>query len=488
MSELLLGEGLDRLVPPVDERADWDDVLRRSGVVARRRRPRRRALLALAAVLVLTIGVLATPAFGVQRLLLDLLGRKNVSFANSASAPNVVKKQFLDLSLGAPPSLSPEVIASQARVVATFSVAGHPRKLWVAPTRRGGYCYTFEHAFGGCRQTAAQRRRARFGVTWMGKSANVPASMLVIRVGGDITAPQATKIVASYADGTSADVPFVWVSKPIAAGFYSYDIPVAHWTKAHRLLRLRLYDAHGRMLGGQSFPFTHAPLPHPRLPTHISTPAARVLPTQPPVPPAQPVQRGSAAGFAVVVGRNGSVQFTQTGTTPVLRRLDGHSAGYSCFRLTREFGIFTVRGDGEGGRFAPSVGFALSGVGRPLDGCEVQASFGRRWPDPIGDHAAVEIPLSAAGRRYFADRAAARDLALFVRSRRMHTLRREHGNALLRDVRAAYPALAHSRIRIAPTSTGAVYSETSPTGRRFSVTVSHGRIAKQNLKPYGFVF
>lgn len=484
----LLGEGLDRLVPAVHEDGDWDDVLRRTGVAARRRRPRRRALIALAAVLASTIGVLATPAFGVQRLLLDLLGRKNVSFANSRSAPNVVKKQFLDLSLGAPPTLSPEVIASRARVVATFTISGHPRKLWVAPTRRGGYCYTFERAFGGCRQTAAERGTARFGVTWTGKSANAPGSMVVIRAGGDITAPQATKIVASYADGTSVDVPFVWVSEPIAAGFYSYDVPVAHWTRAHRLVRLRLYGLHGKLLGAQSFPLRQPPHSRPPVPARIVTPAARVLRTRPPAAPTQPLQRASGDGFGVVVGHNGSVQFTQTGTTPVLRRLDGHSAGYSCFRLTREFGIFTVRGDGEGGSFAPTVGFALSGVGTPLDGCEVQASFGRRWPDPLGEHAAVEIPLTPAGRRFFADRATARDLALFVRSRRMHTLRREHGSRLIRDLHAAYPALAHSRIRIEPTATGAVYSETSPTGRTFTVTVSHGRIVKQNLKPYGFVF
>lgn len=31
---------------------------------------------------------------------------------------------------------------------------------------------------------------------------------------------------------------------------------------------------------------------------------------------------------------------------------------------TSEFGIFTVRGVGQGGRFAPKVGFSLNGVGR----------------------------------------------------------------------------------------------------------------------------
>jgi hypothetical protein len=84
-----------------------------------------------------------------------------------------------------------------------------------------------------------------------------------------------------------------------------------------------------------------------------------------------------------------------------------------------------VRGLGQGGGFAPKVGFQLNGVGMPVDGCEVQASIGRTWPDRLHNRAAVEIPLTLAGRAYFDDRQAARDLALFVRSRRMHQLRKE---------------------------------------------------------------
>jgi hypothetical protein len=494
----LLELALNELVPSfADEQPDWAAVLARSMRSARRhpgrwwrRHPRRAAALAFALVL---IALLATPAFGVQGYVLHLLGRKNVSFTHSPAAPNVVKKQFLDLPIGTPPQWPTPVQAANARTVATFSIAGHLRRLWVTPTRTGGYCYTFELSFGGCRQTRTDRGKARLGVTWQGGSPRhgVNAS-IVTRVGGDLTAPAAAKITARYADGTIADIPFVWVSAPIAAGFFSYDIPTAYWSKQHRLLSLTLYSNSGRQLGRQAFldSATSVPVRIPTPPSHVGTPKQRVLPAAPDVAPSAPLQQGAADGFHVVVGHNGSVQFTQVGATPILKELVGQSAGFSCFRLTREFGIFTARGLGQGGRFAPKVGFELNGVGTPVDGCEVQASIGRTWPDRLHNRAAVEIALTAAGRTYFTDRQAARDLALFVRSRRMHQLRKEPAAEAKRDILAFYGAvLAHSPIQITVVNASTLrFSERSRTGRIFFVTVHNGRIRHQNLKPYGFVF
>jgi hypothetical protein len=493
----LLELALNDLVPTfAHEQLDWTDVLARSARSTRRRpvpswrrHPRRTVAFAFALVL---IALLATPAFGVQGYVLHLLGRKNVSFTHSPTAPNVVKKQFLDLPIGAPSQWATPVQAAKARTVATFTIAGHPRKLWVAPTRKGGYCYTFELSFGGCRQSRADRAKALLGVTWEGGSPRHGVNeSIVTRVGGDITAPAAAKITARYADGATADIPFVWVSAPIAAGFYSYDIPTAHWNKQHRLIAMILYAKNGKQLGRQTFSYEGNPrsttLP---VPTHIVTPKQRALPTTPSVPPSPPTQRAAADGFRVVVGRNGSVQFTQIGETPILKELVGKSAGFSCFRLTREFDIFSTRGLGQGGRYAPKVGFSLNGVGTPVDGCEVQASIGRTWPDRLHNRAAVEIPLTTKGSAYFADRQAARDLALFVRSRRLHQLRKEPSAQANADILRAYDKpLAHSSIKIAEVNpTTLQFTERSSTGKTFSVTVHNGRISKQNLKPYAFVF
>jgi hypothetical protein len=498
---------LEALVPSfADERPDWENVRARATP-----RPvrlpywRRRPGVVIAAVLLLVIvALLATPAFGVQGFVLDLFGRKNVSFANSRSAPNEVKKQFEDLGIGGPARWAPEVIAARARVVATFTISGHPRKLWVAPTRRGGYCYTFEDSFGGCRQTEQDRSigsKGQFGVTWSsrgrfvvvsgrsGRSGRSLTSYAVTRVGGDINAPTATKITVSYADGETASIPFVWVSKPIAAGFFTYDIPVAHWNEQHRVLALTLYGQNGHILAQQSFVYRTAPARRPPLRIHVITPPA-ALPAKPTVAPSEPLQRGSADGFAIVAGHNGSVEFTQVSSTPILKQLVGHSVGFICFRLATEFGIFTVRSVGHFGRFAPAVGTQFQGVGTPFDGCEIDASFGHRWPDPLGEHASVEIGFTKSGRRYFADRATARDLALFVRSQRMHQLRKEPAAQALKDIKATYGReLAHSPIRIKLVDPETLqFTETSPTGRHFQVTIRNGRISNQNVKPLGFVF
>lgn len=494
----LLEVAFAELVPPFgDETADWPDVVRRSAPRRERaqivRRHPRRALIFVLAVLL--IALLATPAFGVQSYVLHLLGRRNVSFANSPKAPNIVKKQFLDMPVGAPAQWNTPVQAAKARVVGGFVIAGHPRKLFVAPTTKGGYCYTFEKSLGGCRQTQKDRaagRKGQFGVTWEGGSPRrgVNAS-IVTRIAGDITARAARSITARYADGTTDDIPFVWVSAPIAAGFYSFDVPTRHWARGHRLVSVTLYAKDGRELGHQAFPYEARPrqiLIPPPMPLGLRH--QRILPIAPSVPPTGPIQDGSADGFKVIVGHNGAVQFRQIGQTPILRELAGHSVSYTCTRFTREFGIPSERGLGESGRLAPSVGFVLSGVGTPIDVCEVQASIGRTWPDRLNNRAAVEIPLTPKGRRFLADRQAARDLALFVRSRRMQQLRKEPASQAKRDILKAYrKPLARSPIRIVVVDHGTIaFSERSTTGKLFTVTVHDGRIRSTNLKPYAFVF
>jgi len=55
----------------------------------------------------------------------------------------------------------------------------------------------------------------------------------------------------------------------------------------------------------------------------------------------------------------------------------------------------------------------------PYDGCELGGFYGHRWNDAWGTRDAVEIALTPAGRHFFNDRAAARDLAYFVRASRV---------------------------------------------------------------------
>lgn len=489
----LLALALDDLVPSfAEEQPDWEDVLARSQSPARRRslppwpwHPRRLVALAFALLLVV---LLATPAFGVRGYLLHLL-RQNVSFSGSPAAPNIVKKEFLDLPVGAPAEWMPEPIAAQARTVGTFMMGRHRSRLWVVPTKQGGYCYQFENAWGGCRNTAADRTGSAGGIGLeMRQTAPVGQIEYTILVGGDLTNPASTTLTAHYADGSRVDVPFVWVGKPISAGFFTYNVPKAHWAVANGLISVTVQARDGRRLAIEKLPRVRN-LPPRRLgvtPFHPQT-----LPMTPRVRPSVPLQRGSDNGVSVVAGRNGWVQFrVNTQTRQVRRLLAQRSATFDCFRLTHEFGIFDTSGVGPDGVFASRVAFQVTGITPPFDACEIEGSQGHAWPDPLGNHSEVEIPFTVAGRAYFTDRAAARDLALFVRSRRVQSLRREPAAQAKATILSVYgKQLAQRPIRITATAANTlVFSERSPTGKRFTVTVRNGRVANQDLAPYAFVF
>jgi hypothetical protein len=150
-------------------------------------------------------------------------------------------------------------------------------------------------------------------------------------------------------------------------------------------------------------------------------------------------------------------------------------------------------------RWRPPVGFRVVGIPTPFDGCDIQGTYGHRWRDQYGAHSLVEIPLTDRGRRYFADRAAARDLSLFVRSRTTEDLRKLTGPRLVAALRRAYG----DRIIVLPRSDAApplgvvgvhtsgartVFSERSSTGDRVYVEFENGKIVGQNLRGLAFVF
>jgi streptogramin lyase len=209
--------------------------------------------------------------------------------------------------------------------------------------------------------------------------------------------------------------------------------------------------------------------------------------------PTPPLQTGSSSGVIVTAGANGAVVFDTSGVDASLRKDFARGTSYACFKLARVFGILDSEGLGYEGRLQAKVAAEMNGVKPPFDGCQLSASIGRRWPDPLGGHAPVEIALTPTGRAYFADRAVARDVAAFVRAKHVQELRREPPAQALRDLRHAYAKpLARSSIVIEQIAHGLRFSERSSTGKTFYVEVQHVgarvKITHQNLKPYGFVF
>lgn len=478
-----LGQRMDTLVPELAaETGDWDDVLARAAFEKRTRRVRRSVVLAL--VLAATVAVPAIVA--------AVLSRTNVIFSSSKPAPNIVKKRFADLGFGAPPRFAVGVQAGRAREIGTLRVHGRRSRIWVAPAKGGGFCVVADRGLGGCMPPAARRRIL---------SVSYGAGQSVADIGGWIAtrAPRA-RILVEYADGSHDEVPYIYVSAPISAGFFWFAIPDGHESPKTRLLDVSVEDGTGRRLAHERF--RYVPLQariHTGPPPPPGTYVPRALPTRSSVPPAAPLQRGSGDGVTVTVGANGVALFDLRGIDVDARRLldhDRRSVGFGCFKLVREFGIFDTKGMGFAGRFARTAAVRIVGLPKPWDGCEIQGSYGHRWPDRHGTHSAVEIPLTVKGRRYFADRAAARDLALFVRAAKMQRIRKMTGAQLLAALEpyplvrlaSAGQAPPAGRIGYAQTPSGVTFVERSRTGRRFFVEVRDRRIRRQNLRPYGFVF
>jgi len=484
-------------VPPDHSVGDWDDVLARAGVnrsTAARLAPRRLRRLLLAAVVAVAVAAVAAPALA---LLLGWIDRRDVSFSNGRPAPNVVKKGFYDLgeAPGLPRPRFAGVLAGRAREVGRYRVLGKRRALWVAPTRGGGFCFLYEGlvepgradaGFGGCREYG-ETFRVRFVLDPPAAEVGRRAARRVLALEGDLTARDARRIVLVYGDGARTTIPFVYVSKPIDAGFFAFAVPRDRQAGKRAPVRALLLDAAGRVTARSYVPrprtFPHTPVsPRPRF-------RASRLPTRLPSPPKPPLQHGSGDGASVTVGANGVAIWRTGGVSRERARLlrGSYKVSYTCFRLTRVFGFADIRARAIDGAFAPQAAVGYVRLGRPIDGCDIAGGgYGHRWPDRFRSHSPVEIPLTPRGRRFFTDRAAARDLALFVRSRRTQQIRKLNGAAFEREFHRHYPR--PGGIRYTLTERGVTFTETSSTGKRFEVVVRDGRIAGQNLNPYAVVY
>lgn len=64
----------------------------------------------------------------------------------------------------------------------------------------------------------------------------------------------------AYADGRTSEIPFVWITAPINAGFFLYGIPGAHQRQGHRLVAITFLDSSDRVI--QRRPYFDERPPH----------------------------------------------------------------------------------------------------------------------------------------------------------------------------------------------------------------------------------
>ena len=310
--------------------------------------------------------------------------------------------------------------------------------------------------------------------------AHRPSSRPEILRAGGIAADQAASVALLDRSGRQVAV------APVVDNVYSFPGP---FPRSAGFARVAL-DASGNRL-------------EPRLGDRRQTPPPGIFgPRATRVDPARlgaVVQRGTSEGVTVSVGNNRTVLFNGDALAAATRNaLRADQIGFHCFQIGGQ-NVRNTRDVWTTARWRPPVAFKVSGVPTPFDGCDIQGIYGHRWRDGRGTHSLVEVPLTERGRRYFADRATARDLALFVRSRTTKKLRTLTGRRLVAALRRAYG----DRVVVLPRANAlppaglvgvhvsggrTVFSERSGTGNRLYVLLEQGKIVDENVRGLAFVF
>lgn len=177
-----------------------------------------------------------------------------INFNESEKAPVAVQAEFSELvSGGAPPEMDPQVVPFSTRKVRDFDLASGRYTLWVAPTKRGGFCAVFTNATGGCVASRAQPVIASVLAAsekspWLINVSARSRNGAVDQINGFLLTPYPSTLTLEYENGARVDVPVTWVSDPIRAGFFIIDIPAANRSDGNRPLRLEAHDQDGELL------------------------------------------------------------------------------------------------------------------------------------------------------------------------------------------------------------------------------------------------
>jgi hypothetical protein len=478
MNDVELRDGLFHLFPP-EAGGDWDEVLRRAG------RPQRRLRRILLPVVVLLVAALAVGSA------LALTGRLGSVFHGTPVKDLTPNEQFMLSDLGA---------TGKVELLATHG----SRTFYLIRKRDGGLCYAVGTKLR--RLTPAQiQERSRFGALGCLAKGTFPSRSIPVldfsyyRLRRGERLPGTLVGLEGFAADPVRKIGVIGPNNKIA-----YTTAVEH--NVYSAGRAEVSGARGLVaLGDDDKPLwvqcherqgcgKYKSSPPPVLPL-----SAKRVPR--PLLVRTPVQRGSGDGVSVVI-RGSLIEADVSQISPQLRQLlttRRGEIGIGCFKFVRVAGKTFSKGVGVSKPFAPVVRGELGGnpwappFVAPFDGCTITGMYGHTWNDAHGFHDAVEIPLTAAGRRYFVERAVARDIAWLARARVFHDVRYARQSLSAAEVA---PRLADRVVPLsAPTETPPVgrlglwlggtrrivLAERAPTGRRFFLELRHGVIYRTNL-------
>jgi hypothetical protein len=227
----------DEVVPRAEEPRRWDDVLARAS-----RGSNRRWVLALAVAAGLAGLIGAGGAFH----------REVVDFFGADPAPEPIRIEFAKAGARANLMMGPGHTTHEAREVARFAVDGKQRPLWVAAVENGAFCYRW-HTMGSCGRLPHQGDAPRLGVG--GREGAHGLNWLVSQV----TDPRIHRLDLEYADGERVELPFVWVSAPIDAGFSAFQVPEERQQKGRHAVAVTGFDSEGDVVERRELPVKSDP-------------------------------------------------------------------------------------------------------------------------------------------------------------------------------------------------------------------------------------
>jgi hypothetical protein len=242
-----VSQALEMLVPPFEEdRDDWEQIVAAADLGTSEPQifsSRRIAVLAVLAILV----VFAASAFalGVRPTVNFFSANKGPSWAFVSYERSAKLAQFF--SGVKRPGIT---LAAPARQITVVRFEGRDHALVVAPLKGGSYCYSWRGPYlsGNCLTSRPSPASKQIDVQVPGDGSGP------IDLYGSFVQSAGATLEVSFQDGATAQIPAVWVSAPISAGFFLYNIPSAHRRAGHVPISLSLLDGNGHVLASAKLP------------------------------------------------------------------------------------------------------------------------------------------------------------------------------------------------------------------------------------------
>jgi hypothetical protein len=519
-----ISDVLERAAAPFDgEPGDWHDVLSRARETPPGREPRRhvvRTLLLGAAVVVAVLAL--APPFGIASRIVGLFRDEgkpvpvsSLSRLDRAGLASMCR----EVKLVTPPGRAPEqrCVGGPPRVE---EIANNGTRIyWKVTYPKSQVTYPGSEtclASGRVRgyRDSFGRGRSRVGLMGCGPNA-LPTPKRPITVDASIGFNRGDRHarlegVSGLAGEGVVEVGLIEkngdsLKKSVRGRTYDFGRPPDRaW------IAIAAFDGSGKEVYRERL---HLPGPLPRMrPRNGTTTPERQPP--PPLPRGAPVQRGMENGTKIAVYRNGIVAVDlSSAPSRVYRLLQPRGTDprvpISCSKAAFGAGRWEQVGVGAYGYFGRTMRTSIAspggGTSPPFDECHLSGRYGRRWNDARGMHDAVEFEFTPLAYRYFAEQAAARDLALFVRTPQIRAVREtmKQGLPLARggEIARRFPSRVvglAQRSEDAPPSTIGIWtnrkdllvvSRRAEDGRHMYVTIREGgRLGPNNLAGLAFVF